>query len=346
MSPELERYSRQIRFSGLSEDAQRNLLRSRVLIVGCGALGTVLAETLARAGVGYLRIVDRDFVELTNLQRQVLFDEDDVTSHQPKAVAAAARLARINSQVTIEPQVVDVDHTSILQLMEGVDLVLDGTDNFEIRFLINDACLDTGLPWIYAGVIGSHGQTMPVFPHESGCLRCLIGDVPDAGSTETCETAGVLGPAVNVVSSLAAVTAIKLLSGQRELVPLRLTIVDVWEGTLRTMDVSRLREQSDCPACRGGERLWLSGERGARSVVLCGRNAVQIAPPAGTQLDFEDLADRLGAAGEVSFNRYLLRLELADPDFQITVFRDGRAIIGGTDDLAEARSLYARYVGS
>lgn len=346
MSPELERYSRQIRFFGLSEQGQQNLLQSRVLIVGCGALGTVLAETLARAGVGFLRIADRDFVELTNLQRQVLFDEDDVASQQPKAVAAAARLARINSQITIEPHVVDVDQASILGLMDGVDLVLDGTDNFEIRFLINDACLETGTPWVYAGVIGSHGQTMPVFPHESGCLRCLIGDAPDAGSTESCETAGVLGPAVNVISSLAAVTAIKLLSGQKDQVPLQLTIVDVWDTSLRTMDVSTLRDQSECPACKGSERLWLSGERGSQSTILCGRNAVQIAPQHRGQLDFEELAERLRPAGEVSYNRYLLRLELKDPDYQITVFRDGRAIIGGTDDLAVARSVYSRYVGA
>ena len=346
MSSELERYSRQIRFSGLSEEGQRKLLNSRVLICGCGALGTVLAETLTRAGVGYLRIADRDFVELSNLQRQVLFDEEDIASHQPKAIAAAEKLRRINSEITIDPHVVDIDHTTIRPLMEGIDLVLDGTDNFEIRFLINDACLETGTPWVYAGVIGSHGQTMPIFPHESACLRCLIGEIPDAGSAETCETAGVLGQAVNVVSSLSAVTALKLLSGQKELVPLKLMIVDVWEGSLRSMDVSSLRDQSSCPACQGGERLWLSGERGSQSTVLCGRNSVQVAPPHKGELNLPELAERLRTAGEVSLNRYLLRLTLRDEEFEITVFRDGRAIIRGTDELATARTLYSRYIGS
>ena len=226
MQPELERYSKQILFAGLDEAKQQRLLDSKVLLCGCGALGTVLAETLARAGVGMLRIVDRDFVELSNLQRQVLFDEQDVADRTPKAIAAAHKLTRINSQITIEPIVADIDHTNIVGLTEGVDLILDGSDNFEVRFLINDASLETGIPWIYAGVIGSHGQTMTIFPGKTACLRCLIESVPDPGSTETCDTAGVLGSAVNVISSLEAIDAIKILSGQAELVSPKLTVID------------------------------------------------------------------------------------------------------------------------
>lgn len=346
MEVELERYAKQILFADLGESGQRRLSQGRVLLCGCGALGTVLAETLVRAGVGFLRIADRDFVELSNLQRQVLFDEQDVTGHFPKAIAAAEKLRRINSLVTIEPVVEDIDHTNILRLADQVDLILDGTDNFEVRFLINDASLESGLPWIYAGVIGSHGQTMTVFPGRTACLRCLIETVPEPGSTETCDTAGVLGPAVNVIASLEAVDALKLLSGQPELIEPVLTVVDVWDGSFRRMNVGDLRDRSDCPACHGGERMWLSGRKGARSVVLCGRNAVQVTPPHPTTISFVELAEKLREAGVVEQNPYLLRLTLRDPDYEITLFRDGRAIIKGTDETAVARSLYARYIGT
>jgi adenylyltransferase/sulfurtransferase len=229
-----------------------------------------------RAGVGRLRIADRDFVELSNLQRQVLFDQDDVERRMPKAVAAAEKLGRINGEVDVEPIVADVGHANIGRLAEGVDLILDGSDNFELRFLINDLALETGIPWIYAGVIGSHGQTMTIFPGESACLRCLIDSPPDAGATETCDTAGVLGPAVNVIASLEAVDALKILSGQRNLVSPTLTVVDVWDGTFRRLNVGDLRERSECAACKRGERAWLSGRRGSQTTVLCGRNAVQV----------------------------------------------------------------------
>jgi molybdopterin-synthase adenylyltransferase len=346
MQPELERYSKQILFAGLDEAKQQRLLDSKVLLCGCGALGTVLAETLARAGVGMLRIVDRDFVELSNLQRQVLFDEQDVADRTPKAIAAAHKLTRINSQITIEPIVADIDHTNIVGLTEGVDLILDGSDNFEVRFLINDASLETGIPWIYAGVIGSHGQTMTIFPGKTACLRCLIESVPDPGSTETCDTAGVLGSAVNVISSLEAIDAIKILSGQAELVSPKLTVIDVWDGSFRQMNLASLRENSQCPTCIGGERVWLSGKQGAQTTVLCGRNSVQVSPAKKTKLPFEELAEKLSTAGKVTTNPYLLRLELSDPDFDVTVFRDGRAIIQGTEDAGVARSVYSRYIGT
>jgi adenylyltransferase/sulfurtransferase len=344
LPPELERYSRQMLFRDIGPQGQRRLAAARVLVAGCGALGSSLAETIVRAGCGAVRIVDRDFVELSNLQRQVLFDEQDVALALPKAVAAGRKLALINSGVAVEPIVADIDSSNMLRLVEGVDLILDGMDNFETRFLINDAALETRIPWIYGGCVGSHGQVMPVFPGETACLRCLLGDVPAAGSTETCDTAGVLGPAVSVVAALQAVAALKILCGRRDLVEPVLSVVDVWDGTLRKMNVANLRERADCPACAGTARDWLFGGRGSQSTVLCGRNAVQISPSPKAALNLEALAARLASAGAVTRNAFLARLSLAS-GHELTVFPDGRAIIKGTDDPATARGLYARYVG-
>jgi molybdopterin-synthase adenylyltransferase len=341
----LDRYSRQIRFPQLGEDGQRNLLNSKVLLCGCGALGTVLAETLTRAGVGYLRVVDRDFVEFSNLQRQVLFDEKDIEQQLPKSVAAARKLTLINSDVTIEPIVADVDYRNIQGLAEDVDLILDGTDNFEIRFLINDVSLELNIPWVYAGCISCHGQSMPIFPNESACLRCLIDSPPDPGSTETCDTAGILGPTVNVIASMQAMTAIKILAGRREDVALSLTMIDVWEGSMRQMSVADLRENSNCEACKQGKRIWLSGEQGSQTTLLCGRNAVQVRPIERANVSLSEMAEKLSELGELSVNAFLLRLKLTDPDYELTLFSDGRAIIKGTSDVGVAKALYSRYVG-
>jgi len=346
MNGEWERYSRQMLVAGIGEEGQKRLLGSRVLVCGCGALGSVLADSLARAGVGHLRIVDRDFVEISNLQRQVLFDEDDVAGRVPKAIAAAEKLSRINSGITLEPIVADIDHTNILKFFEGIDLVVDGTDNFEVRFLVNDAALETGTPWVYGGCVGTHGQTMAIVPGESACLRCLIEDVPPPGAAETCDTAGVLGAASNVVASLQTVAALKILSGQADQVDHVLTIVDVWDGTFRRMGMGDSAERAGCKACGAGERTWLKGERGTETTVLCGRNAVQVAPPPGLSISLDELAQRLEGTGEVTANPYLMRLVLTDPDIDLTVFSDGRAIVKGTQDLGVARSLYARYVGN
>ena len=342
----LERYAKQVLFAGLQEDGQRRLMRSRVLVCGCGALGSVIAETLVRAGVGFVRIVDRDFVELSNLQRQVLYDEQDVAERLPKAIAAANKLRRINSTVIIEPVVADVNAANVLELERDVEAVVDGTDNFEVRFLLNDASLETGVPWVYGGVIGSHGQTMTIVPGRTACLRCLIEAVPEPGTMETCDTAGVLGPAVNVVASLQSVEAIKLLSGRGESISQSLTVIDVWDGSFRRMRLEGLRERSKCPTCVGGERQWLSGTRGSQTTVLCGRNAVQVSPSERLRVDFDELTAKLRGVGRVESNAWLLRLELREPAAEVTVFRDGRAIVKGTEDAAVARSLYARYVGS
>lgn len=346
MLPELERYSRQILFQPIGEAGQQRLLRSRVLLCGCGALGSAIADGLTRAGVGFLRLIDRDFVELSNLQRQVLFDEQDIAEQLPKAVAAARKLARINSSIQIEPIVTDLDHTNILRLADGVDLILDGLDNFETRFLINDASLATGIPWIYGGCIGSHGQTMTIIPGQTACLRCLMDSVPPPGTTETCDTAGIIGPAVNVVAALQITAALKLLSGRRDDIDPTLTVLDVWDGTLRKMSVRNLREQSNCAACVRGERAWLSGQHRAQTSVLCGRNAVQVSPSQPMTLSLIELSQKLAASGRVSANAFLLRLLPLDTDVELTVFADGRAIIKGTNDPAVARGLYARYVGN
>jgi len=345
LPPELDRYSRQVRFAGIGEAGQRALLRSRAVLCGCGALGTVLAETLVRSGVGCLRIIDRDFVEWSNLQRQVLFDEDDVRQQMPKAIAAAKKLAAINSSVTIEPVVADVNHHNIRELVSDADVILDGLDNFETRFLINDAALDLGRPWVYGGCVGSHGQTMTVIPGETACLRCVVESPPEPGAAETCDTAGVIAPAIQVVASLEAVAALKLLSGQRHLIEPTLTIVDVWEGTHRVIRLDHLGDRSSCPACGQGRRDWLRGEATSQTTVLCGRNAVQVTPASPATQDLAALAERWRALGTVTANPFLARLQVANTDLELTVFRDGRAIIKGTDDPAAARTAYARYVG-
>jgi len=337
-------------FAGIGVEGQQRLTNSHVLLIGCGALGCVLADSFVRAGVGRLRIVDRDFVELSNLQRQILFDEQDVTDHLPKVIAAERRLRRVNSEVTIETIVADVDWSNIEEFSSGVSLILDGTDNFEIRYLINDVSLERGIPWIFTGCTGSVGQVMPVFPHESACLRCLMPSPPPPGATETCDTAGVLGPAVNAIASLQAAIALKILTGHARDVERKLTIIDVWTGSFRQVDVSNLRANSKCPACHGGERLWLQGHQKSASTILCGRNAVQLTPPEKLALSLPNLAERLKPSGQVIANPFLVRLTVSESygehPIELTVFPDGRAIIRGTEDPALARTLYSRYIGS
>jgi molybdopterin-synthase adenylyltransferase len=339
----LTRYIRQMRFAPLGEDGQCRLQQSRALLCGCGALGSNIANLLVRAGVGMLRIVDRDFVELGNLQRQSLFDEADAAAALPKSVAAAEKLRKINSTVTVEPLVVDIGPTNIKRLCDGVDLVLDGTDNFETRFLINDAALKFSLPWIYGGCVGAAGQSMTILPGETACLRCLMPECPQPGSTATCESAGILGPIVGAIASIEAAEAIKLLSGNRQSISRRLMVVDLWENEIRQIDVSRLRDQVDCPACKHGEYAWLSGRSLSRTAVLCGRNSVQLSH-LDTSISLDELAHELEGVGELTRNEFLLRLKVEG--YEITVFPDARVIIAGTDDIATARTVYAKYVGN
>lgn len=341
---QLDRYIRQARFAPLGDEGQRQLGAGRVLVCGCGALGSVLANTLARAGVGFLRIVDRDFLELNNLQRQVLYDEADVAAGFPKAIAAADRLRSINSQIVIEPIVADVTHANVDELAGDVDVIVDGTDNFETRYLVNDYAVKHRRPWIYGGCIGAEGQSMTILPGETACLACLMPDAPPPGTTPTCDTAGVLASAVNVVASIQAAEAIKILSDNREVVSRNLTIFDLWENRVRLIDLASLAEQSDCATCGRGEFPWLDGRRGSRPAVLCGRNAVQLNPakPGGVSLD--TLEKQLLGVGQIERNAYLLRLAI--DKFVLTVFADGRTIVGGTDDPTLARAVHAKYIGS
>ncbi|MEQ8789007.1 MAG: ThiF family adenylyltransferase [Pirellulaceae bacterium] len=341
---DLSRYVRQMRYPPLGEAGQQRLSQSRALICGCGALGSVLANTLARAGVGHLRIVDRDFLELNNLQRQVLYDEDDVAAGIPKAVAAEAKLKKINSQITIEAIVADVDHRNIAELADGCGVLLDGTDNFETRFLLNDAAVRLGIPWVYGGCIGDDGQTMTILPGETPCLHCLMQDgPPPPGTTETCDSAGILSPIINVIASLEANEAIKILSGNRAATSRVLCVFELWENRIRQIKLDNLATV-DCPTCKRREFPWLEGRRGSHTAVLCGRNAVQLSFPDRERLDLASLEKKLAGVGRVTRNRFLLRLEV--DDYTATVFPDGRAIIGGTEEIAEARTVYAKYIGN
>jgi len=340
----LARYERQMRYPPIGKKGQQNLRNGRVLICGCGALGSVLANTLARAGVGYLRLVDRDFLELNNLQRQVLYDEGDVAALVPKAIAAQQKLSQINSQIEIEAHVVDVSATNVLDLVDSIDLILDGTDNFETRFLLNDVSIQQRIPWIYGGCIGGEGQSITVVPGETACLRCVMPEPPPPGSTPTCDTAGILGPVVNVVASYQACEAVKILSGNQHAISRNWTIFDLWENEHRQVSLASLHGGGDCPACGQHEFPWLDGSRGLHPAVLCGRNSVQLSFPDQPSVRLEALEERLQGVGPVTRNRFLLRFS-AD-GFLVTVFPDGRAIVGGTEDLTEARSVYAKYIGS
>jgi adenylyltransferase/sulfurtransferase len=332
------RYLRQIIFAGIGEAGQARLLAARVLVVGCGATGSVVASTLARAGVGTLEIVDRDFVELNNLQRQVLYDEQDVAARTPKAAAAAQKLRAINSSIQIVPHIADVNAENIEELIDGVDLVLDGTDNFETRYLVNDACVQANKPWIYGGAVASYGASMTILPHESACFRCVFRDAPPPGTLPTCDTAGVIGPIVNLVGSLVASEALKLITGAGER-NRGLVNVDLWENTFDLFEIAR---RPDCPCCVE-HRFDSLDEAGGGAAFLCGRNAIQLRPSRKHTLDLPELARRLEPLGRVSRNEYLV--QFAFDEFDMTIFPDARAIIKGTEDPGVARSVYAKYVG-
>jgi adenylyltransferase/sulfurtransferase len=318
-------------------------MSGRALVCGCGALGSAIADTLVRAGVGLVRIVDRDFVELSNLQRQSLFDEADAAAGTPKAVAAAEKLGRINSTIAVEPVVADVNPSNIERFCEGINVILDGTDNFETRFLLNDVSIKNGIPWIYGGCVGAEGQTMTILPGETPCLRCLMETCPPAGSTPTCDTAGILAPIVGVIASMEAMEAIKILSGNRAAVSKTLSVFDLWGNRLRRIDIEKLREETDCPACKKREFPWLAGREGSRSAVLCGRNSVQLTHTVAN-FSLDELAERLSPLFQIVKNAYLLRFRAEN--YEITLFADGRAIISGTDDVAVARTIYAKYIGA
>ncbi len=335
-----DRYSRQTLFGPIGKEGQERLKASSVTIIGCGALGTALANNLCRAGIGRLVIADRDYIELNNLQRQILFDEDDIARHLPKAIAAAEKLRRINSDAIIEPLVEDVNADGIESLVQHSDLVLDATDNFETRYLLNDVCIKYQRPWIYSGVIASYGVTMNIVPGDTPCLRCVFPEMPLPGTTPTCDTTGVLNGIVSVITGIASTEALKILL-QSDRMSRAMFWIDVWENTSERIELPR---QPDCPACGSHHYEFLDSLSGTSSTSLCGRNAVQVrSSQRNTSLNFPELAERLRPVGDVSYNQFLLRFTV--DSYELTVFPDARAIIKGTDDAQVARAIYARYIG-
>ncbi len=339
----LERYSRQILDPHIGEAGQERIADADVVIVGCGALGSVSASLMARAGVGRLRIIDRDFVEASNLQRQILFDEQDAGEMKPKALAAAEKLSKINSTIKVEALVADVNPDTIVDLVKGATLILDGTDNFETRFLINDVSVRHDIPWIYAACLATYGLTMNILPGETACLRCVMESAPPPGSVPTCDTAGILGPVVSVIAGLQCTEALKLLSGNREAMSRELVSLDAWTHEMTRVVIPKGGGRKRCETCDGLEFTFLSG-RGSRSATLCGRNAVQVAPEGRAAVNLSDLASRLSGILPVQVTRFLLRFDV--DGVQVSVFPDGRAIVSGTKDPAVARGIYARYIGA
>lgn len=336
------RYSRQILFNQIGKSGQEKLSNSRVLLVGCGALGAAHAEALARAGVGKLRVVDRDFVEFSNLQRQTLYRESDAVERLPKAIAAKNRLAAINSEIEVEAIVADVNRANIEDLIKDCDLILDGTDNFSVRYLVNEACVKHNKTWIYGAAVSSYGTTMTIRPNETPCLRCIFEEMPSAGSAPTCDTAGVIMPIILSISAIQVSEALKILTGNFDKLHKSLIQIDVWQNDWRKIKLSA--PNPDCETCGKRNFEMLEGDSEEFFTTLCGRDAVQISAPKPTKIDLVSLAEKLKNLGEVKQNEYLVRF--AVDGFEVTVFQDARAIIKGTDDLVTARSVYAKYVGT
>jgi adenylyltransferase/sulfurtransferase len=333
-----ERYSRQVLFQGIGQEGQRKLGSSHAALVGCGATGSALASLLARAGLGTLRIIDRDYVEPSNLQRQSLFDEADAAESLPKAIAAARKIGTFNSQMVVEPQVADLTPENVAVLLGGTELILDGTDNFETRYLINDFAVKHCLPWIYTAAVGSYGVTLNVLPGKTACLACIFPDAPK-GTLETCETAGILNSAVNLAASLAATEALKLLVGAEDRLRRTLVSFDLWSNERAEVAA---KPRAGCRACGQRDFVYLAGA-GRPHITLCGRNSVQI-HERHRPVDLAELSQRLQPHGAVRHTDFVLKF-WRDP-YEMTLFPDGRAIIKGTSDTAIARSLYARYIGN
>ena len=382
MPHDLDRYHRQMLLPGFGEAGQRKLLDSTALIVGCGALGTVIANMLARAGVGHLIIVDRDYIEMTNLQRQVLFDEDDVANAIPKAVAAKNKIAKINSQVRVTAVVEDVNHTNMEKLALGeysngekADIIVDGVDNFETRYLANDCAVKHGIPYIYGGAVGTVGASYAILPHSppsaegtsvpgsalpweqkggagaTPCLRCIFEQAPPPGLNPTCDTAGVIGPAVSIVSNYQVAETLKVLTGNFDKVSPTMLNFDLWANTFRQFKVAKAYDVGDCRCCKHRDFEFLDGKFGSSTTTLCGRNAVQLTQNVSQQngkLDFAEIASRLESHGSVKANKFMLRADIVDngEPYELTLFTDGRAIVKGTQKPNVAKSIYAKYVGA
>lgn len=330
----MERYSRQLPLLGV--ERQNMLYGSSVTVVGCGGLGSHVAELLVRAGIGRIKVIDRDVVELSNLHRQTLFDEEDVRKGLPKAVVAAAKLSKINSEVKIKAVVADVTPGNALDLLKDSDLVVDGTDNFETRFVLNDACHKLGIPWIYGAVISTYGLVMPIKPDEGPCLRCLIEQPPEPGTLPTCEVVGVLNAAVAAIASLQVSEAIKALTGEANWS--KLFFLDVWRGEF---EASRVEKRDDCPLCSKGIYEFLGG-RLTRAEVLCGRSAVMIRPRSNIKLNLKELYKKLSGSVTTKYNGFTLMVK--EEGYEVILFPDGRGLIKGTNDPARAKEIYSRYI--
>jgi len=339
----LERYTRQILFQHIGKERQKVLMNSSAVVIGCGALGTVSSSYLTRAGIGQIRIIDRDFIEESNLQRQILFDENDISENFPKAIAAQRKLQDINTKIKIEAIVTDINYSNIEELTEGADIIIDGTDNFETRFLINDFCVKNNISWIYGACIGSRGLVMNIIPHETPCLRCVFETMPQIGSFPTCDTAGIIGPIAGIVASLKVAEAIKILLGDYELINRALIEIDVWNTKFKQIDVSGLKEVNNCPTCKLHSYKFLEAVDGVMTTFLCGKNAVQVMSRNSGNIDLEHLEHRLRSVSDVSRNAFMLKFKVKDHEF--TVFPDGRAIITGTADSSTAKNLYSKYLG-
>jgi molybdopterin/thiamine biosynthesis adenylyltransferase len=335
----IDRYARQTLFPGIGPEGQKKLAESFVVIIGCGALGTLTSTALVRAGVGRIRIVDRDFIESHNLQRQVIFDEDDIKEGLPKAIAAERHLRKVNSSIKIEGVVADVNYTNIEELVSGAEVIVDGLDNLDTRFLLNDVALKLDLPWVYGGAVSSHGMTATFVPHTGACFRCLAGSGGRGGPVLTCDTAGVISPAPWLVGSLQSAETLKLLVGASE-VNHDLIAIDVWLDLFQRYKMSR---RPDCPACNG-KYEFLEGKFGIKTTSLCGQNSVQVLNTRSRKLSFKEMSETLRGVGGVTYNDFMLRFTVES--HEVIVFADGRAIIKDTTDEGLARRLYTKYVGA
>ena len=364
MNDDLARYHRQMLLPGFGADAQRRLLGSTALVLGCGALGSVAADMLARAGVGHLVIVDRDFIELSNLQRQVLFDERDVADAIPKAEAAKRKIAKINSDVRVTAIVDDINHANIERFAAGADILVDGLDNLETRYLANDLAVKNGLPYVYGAAVGMTGMALPILPHTDSdaawettaegdlatpCLRCLFEELPPPGTSPTCDTVGVISSAVAIVANFQVAETLKILTGNFERVSRTILNLDLWANEILQLKVADAYDQGDCPCCKRRRFEFLDGKAGSRAASLCGRNAIQLRHGQhADSIDLDAVAMRLRDHGDISVNEFMLRAHITDSDtqYEITLFPNGRAIIKGTDEPAVARGIFAKYVGN
>ena len=338
----LERYKRQLIFSEIGTDGQQKLLNSKVAIVGCGALGSRVAQEMVRSGCGNVRIIDRDFIELSNLQRQVLFTEDDVSKGLPKSVAARNHLQKINSDVEISAIVDDLNYSTVDKYLEGCELILDGTDNFEVRMVINDYCQKNNVPYIYAAAVSCYGATFNIIPPDTACLRCIYPEVPPTGEVETCDTAGIISPIVGVIASLESAEALKFLTGKKNNMRSELFFIDVW---FNSFDKLRIDTNPDCRCCGKKEFDFLTVRESKKLTSLCGRNAIQITRPGllDGSLNLEEMKSKLDRVGKTGGSRFFLKFEVNN--FIMTIFKNGRVIIQGTSDENVAKSLYSRYIG-